>query len=102
MVDGLKLYEELFDDSEVSKFVSLVNDLRAAGKRGQLQGKFTNAFFFQPLGRSVTSIFPFTCKEKSLLIFLLFSFLLSVFRSLDYRQNLIFISLHNMLIIIKL
>lgn len=39
VVDGLKLYEELFDDSEVSKFVSLVNDLRAAGKRGQLQGQ---------------------------------------------------------------
>lgn len=38
VVDGLKLYEELFDDSEVSKLVSLVNDSRAAGKRGQFQG----------------------------------------------------------------
>ncbi|KAK9276729.1 hypothetical protein L1049_006265 [Liquidambar formosana] len=41
VVDGLKLYEELFDESEVSKLVSLVNDLRTAGKRGQFQGKFT-------------------------------------------------------------
>uniref|UniRef100_A0A5B6ZM95 Hydroxyproline-rich glycoprotein family protein n=1 Tax=Davidia involucrata TaxID=16924 RepID=A0A5B6ZM95_DAVIN len=39
MVDGMKLYEELFDVSEVSKLVSLVNDLRAAGKRGQFQGQ---------------------------------------------------------------
>ncbi|KAH7570818.1 hypothetical protein JRO89_XS05G0198800 [Xanthoceras sorbifolium] len=39
VVDGLKLYEEQFSKSEVSKLVSLVNDLRAAGKRGQIQGK---------------------------------------------------------------
>ncbi|XP_021292693.1 uncharacterized protein LOC110422952 isoform X5 [Herrania umbratica] len=39
VVDGLKLYEELFDDKEVLDLVSLVNDLRAAGKRGQLQGQ---------------------------------------------------------------
>ena len=39
-MDGLKLYEELLDDIEVSKLLSLVNDLRASGKRGQLQGKF--------------------------------------------------------------
>lgn len=43
MVDGLKNYEELFDDLEVRKLVSLVNDLRASGKRGQFQGKFINA-----------------------------------------------------------
>ena len=41
VVDGLKLYEELFDEKEVSNIVSLVNDLRAAGKRGQFQGKFS-------------------------------------------------------------
>ncbi|KAJ0094348.1 hypothetical protein Patl1_15647 [Pistacia atlantica] len=35
VVDGLKLYEELCANSEVSKLVSMVNDLRAAGKRGQ-------------------------------------------------------------------
>ncbi|XP_022776546.1 uncharacterized protein LOC111318141 [Durio zibethinus] len=39
VVDGLKLYEELFDEKEVSNLVSLVNDLRAAGKRGQFQGQ---------------------------------------------------------------
>ncbi|KAF5777490.1 putative alpha-ketoglutarate-dependent dioxygenase AlkB-like superfamily [Helianthus annuus] len=38
VVDGMKLYDELFDDSGVRKMVSLVNDLRAAGRRGQFQG----------------------------------------------------------------
>jgi hypothetical protein len=46
VVDGLKLFEELVDDSEVPKLVSLVNDLRAAGKRGQFQGKFTKCILF--------------------------------------------------------
>ncbi|KAK6931693.1 hypothetical protein RJ641_003486 [Dillenia turbinata] len=44
--DGMKLYEELLNRSEVSKLVSLVNDLRAAGKKGQFQGKLTTAFSF--------------------------------------------------------
>lgn len=39
VMDGLKLYEQLFDDGEVSKLLSLVNDLRASGKRGQFQGQ---------------------------------------------------------------
>ncbi|KAJ9135672.1 hypothetical protein P3X46_032825 [Hevea brasiliensis] len=39
VVDGLKLYEQLLDDVEVSKLVSLVNDLRASGRRGQFQGQ---------------------------------------------------------------
>ncbi|KAL6587060.1 hypothetical protein OROMI_000038 [Orobanche minor] len=38
IAEGLKLYEDLFDDSEILKLNNLVNDLRAAGKRGQLQG----------------------------------------------------------------
>ncbi|XP_008220943.1 PREDICTED: uncharacterized protein LOC103320980 [Prunus mume] len=38
-VDGLKLYEDFLGDTEVSKLLSLVNDLRAAGKRRQLQGQ---------------------------------------------------------------
>lgn len=38
VVEGMKLYEDLFDDSGVKKMVSLVNDLRAAGRRGQFQG----------------------------------------------------------------
>ncbi|KAK9059968.1 hypothetical protein SSX86_020672 [Deinandra increscens subsp. villosa] len=37
-VDGMKLYDELFDDSEVRKMVGFVNDLRTAGRRGQFQG----------------------------------------------------------------
>ncbi|KAI7986654.1 Transcription factor LHW [Camellia lanceoleosa] len=45
VVDGMKFYEELLDLSEVSKLVSLVNDLRVAGKRGQFQGAtFTCSF----------------------------------------------------------
>ncbi|XP_060182677.1 RNA demethylase ALKBH10B isoform X1 [Lycium barbarum] len=36
VVDGMKLYEELLSNSEVSKLVTLVNDLRVAGRRGQL------------------------------------------------------------------
>ncbi|RAL48058.1 hypothetical protein DM860_017849 [Cuscuta australis] len=39
VVDGLKLYEKLLSDSEVSKLVTLVSELRAAGKSGQLQGQ---------------------------------------------------------------
>lgn len=35
----MKLYEELLSSSEVSKLLTLVNDLRAAGRRGQLPGK---------------------------------------------------------------
>ncbi|XP_010553471.1 PREDICTED: uncharacterized protein LOC104823550 isoform X1 [Tarenaya hassleriana] len=39
VVEGLKLYDELFDAKEVSQLVSLVNDMRVSGKRGQLQGQ---------------------------------------------------------------
>ncbi|KAG6407617.1 hypothetical protein SASPL_130613 [Salvia splendens] len=39
IAEGLKLYEDLFDGSEILKLNNLVNDLRAAGKRGQLQGQ---------------------------------------------------------------
>ena len=39
-VDGMKLYEELLDSSEVSNLVSLVNDLRNTGRKGHFQGKF--------------------------------------------------------------
>ncbi|XP_017229923.1 RNA demethylase ALKBH10B isoform X1 [Daucus carota subsp. sativus] len=37
-VDGMKLYEELLDSSEVSNLVSLVNDLRNTGRKGHFQG----------------------------------------------------------------
>ncbi|KAG5608496.1 hypothetical protein H5410_019777 [Solanum commersonii] len=43
VVDGMKLYEELLSSSEVSKLVTLVNDLRAAGRRGQLPDRKTEA-----------------------------------------------------------
>ncbi|KAL6001191.1 hypothetical protein ACLOJK_006923 [Asimina triloba] len=55
-VEGLKLYEELFDSSEISRLVSLANELRAAGRRGELQGK-NNIFFFQNVDFSFNSKF---------------------------------------------
>ncbi|GAB4828685.1 hypothetical protein Ancab_018350 [Ancistrocladus abbreviatus] len=36
--EGMKFYDKLLGEPEVSKLISLVNDLRAAGKRGQFQG----------------------------------------------------------------
>lgn len=39
VVDGMKLFENMFDISETSRIISLVNDLRAAGRRGKLQGQ---------------------------------------------------------------
>ncbi|KAG6399087.1 hypothetical protein SASPL_140561 [Salvia splendens] len=48
IAEGLKLYEDLFDDSEILKLNNVVNDLRAAGKRGQLQ-----AFYGDPFALSV-------------------------------------------------
>ncbi|KAL7149579.1 hypothetical protein ABFS83_05G050700 [Erythranthe nasuta] len=35
----MKLYENLLDDSEISKLNTLVNTLRASGRRGQLHGQ---------------------------------------------------------------
>ncbi|TYH84074.1 hypothetical protein ES332_D02G173700v1 [Gossypium tomentosum] len=49
VVDGLKLYEELLDEKEVSDLVSLVNDLRAAGKRGQFQAGQTYVASKKPM-----------------------------------------------------
>ncbi|KAL6566306.1 hypothetical protein OROGR_001921 [Orobanche gracilis] len=39
IAEGMKLYEDLFDDSEILKLGTLVNDLRASGRRGQLKGQ---------------------------------------------------------------
>ncbi|XP_010271173.1 PREDICTED: uncharacterized protein LOC104607267 [Nelumbo nucifera] len=39
VVEGLKLYEDLFDGSEISKLLLLVNELRTAGRKGQFQGQ---------------------------------------------------------------
>lgn len=38
-MEGLKLYENMVEAKEVSQLVSLVNNLRTAGRRGQLQSK---------------------------------------------------------------
>ncbi|XXG51236.1 hypothetical protein AAC387_Pa02g5053 [Persea americana] len=38
VVEGLELYEELFNDSEISRLISVANELRTAGQRGELQG----------------------------------------------------------------
>lgn len=46
MVEGLKLYDQLFDSSEVSKLVSLANDLRAAGRRGEYPSKLKYGCFY--------------------------------------------------------
>ncbi|KAI3824357.1 hypothetical protein L1987_05815 [Smallanthus sonchifolius] len=43
-VEGMKMYEDLFDDSEVGKMVSLVNDLRIAGRQRKFQGKLPTIF----------------------------------------------------------
>lgn len=37
--EGLKLYEELLDSSEMTRLVSMANDMRNAGLRGELQGQ---------------------------------------------------------------
>ncbi|WOK97522.1 hypothetical protein Cni_G06230 [Canna indica] len=39
VVEGLKLYEELLDISEVSRLISLANEMRASGHRGELSGQ---------------------------------------------------------------
>ncbi|CAN8312212.1 unnamed protein product [Cochlearia groenlandica] len=39
VVEGLKLYDKMVDAKDVSQIVSLVNNLRIAGRRGQLQSE---------------------------------------------------------------
>ncbi|CAA0828137.1 oxidoreductase- 2OG-Fe(II) oxygenase family protein [Striga hermonthica] len=39
VVRGLKLYEDIFTDGELSKLNDFVNELRAAGQNGQLSGE---------------------------------------------------------------
>lgn len=36
---GLKLYDEIFTDSELSKLTDFANELRTAGLNGELSGK---------------------------------------------------------------
>lgn len=49
VVEGLKLYEDLFSSTEVSKLGSLVNDLRVAGRKGQFQGSPTYVVNKRPI-----------------------------------------------------
>ncbi|CAI8605387.1 unnamed protein product [Vicia faba] len=49
VVEGLKLYDDLFDSTEISKLGSLVNDLRVAGRKGQLQESQTYLFSKRPM-----------------------------------------------------
>ncbi|XP_059660534.1 RNA demethylase ALKBH10B-like [Cornus florida] len=39
VVRGLKLYEDIFTESELSKLADFVNELRAAGQHGELSGE---------------------------------------------------------------
>ncbi|KAG9457323.1 hypothetical protein H6P81_001831 [Aristolochia fimbriata] len=39
VVEGMKLYEGIFEGSEVSKLFFLANEFRASGRRGELQGQ---------------------------------------------------------------
>lgn len=39
VVEGLKLFEEIFDGSEITKLISLTNDMRTAGRRGDFPGQ---------------------------------------------------------------
>jgi hypothetical protein len=68
VVEGLKLYENLLDSTEVSKLVSLVNDLRVAGRKGQLQGKCTVSYVFI-LEESNAALFFFLCFDSFLITF---------------------------------
>lgn len=44
VVKGLKLYEDIFTDSEFSKLSDFVNDLRIAGQNGELHGETFKIF----------------------------------------------------------
>ncbi|KAJ4969393.1 hypothetical protein NE237_016094 [Protea cynaroides] len=44
VVKGLKLYEDIFIDSELSKLKSFVNQLRLAGRNGELSGETFSLF----------------------------------------------------------
>lgn len=45
VVKGLKLYEEIFTDSELCKLSDFVNEMHAAGQNGELSGSKPLALF---------------------------------------------------------
>lgn len=38
---GLKLYQDIFTDTEISKLTNYVNELRVSGQNGELSGGFS-------------------------------------------------------------
>ncbi|KAK9281888.1 hypothetical protein L1049_004795 [Liquidambar formosana] len=50
VVRGLKLYEDMFNDSELSKLTDFVNELRVAGQNGELTGETFKIFNQQMKG----------------------------------------------------
>lgn len=38
VVKGLKIHEDVFSESELSKLTDFVNELRVAGQNGELEG----------------------------------------------------------------
>lgn len=46
VVKGLKLYEDILTDSELLRLAELINELRLAGRRGELSGQFIFSIAF--------------------------------------------------------
>lgn len=46
VVKGLKLYEDVFSESEICKLTDFVNDIHAAGQNGELSGKSPLTCYF--------------------------------------------------------
>lgn len=61
VVKGLKLYEDVFTDTELCKLNDFVMELRAAGENGELSGKLNLYPWFLKL------IFNCICVLKNLL-----------------------------------
>lgn len=40
VVKGLSLYQDIFSESELPSLVGYINELRMAGRKGELSGKF--------------------------------------------------------------
>lgn len=39
VVDGLQLYDDLFENSEISTLFAVANEWRISGQKGELQGE---------------------------------------------------------------
>lgn len=49
VVKGLKIYEDVFTTSEIMKVADFINEIRQAGRNGELSGKFVCAAKFSHL-----------------------------------------------------